>query len=266
MTKDHFAHARDGTPIRYLIQGAPSATRRVALVHSLAMTAEFWDGVAAALAEGWQVLAVDCRGHGVSGKPPGPYSVELLADDLLAVLTHAGWGRVVVGGASMGGCIAMAFAARHAARVAGLALIDTTAWYGPDAARTWEDRAQRVLAGGMTELIGFQKTRWFSDAFRAANPEQVEAAVAIFLRNDVAAYAEACRMLGRCDLRAVLSRFAFPVQVVVGEKDYATPVTMAEALALEIPGAALTVLPGARHFTPLERPAEVAGRISMLAR
>lgn len=266
MPRTETARASDGTPIRYLVWGASNPARRIALVHSLAMTAGFWAGTAAALGEGWEVLAIDCRGHGQSGKPKGPYTVERMADDLASVLDHAGWSRAVVAGASMGGCVALAFAARHAGRVAGLGLVDTTAWYGPDAAEVWEERAQKALSGGMAALIDFQKTRWFSDAFRAANPQGVEEAVAVFLENDVAAYAEACRMLGRCDQRAALAGFGFPVEIVVGEQDYATPVAMAEALARGIPGARLTVLPGARHFTPLEVPGAVAERLARLGR
>jgi len=52
--------------------------------------------------------------------------------------------------------------------------------------------------------------------------------------------------------------------VLVGEEDYATPIAMAEALRRGIPGASLTVLKGARHLTPLERPDEVAVALARL--
>ena len=263
MARSETARAGDGTDIRYVLWGSPNPGRRIALVHSLAMAAEFWAGVAAAL-EGWEVLAIDCRGHGASGKPAGPYTAEQFADDLAAVLDHAGWDRALIGGASMGGCVALAFAARHAARVSGLALIDTTAWYGESAPEVWEERAQKALEDGMAALVPFQKTRWFSDGFREANPQAVETAVAVFLANDLAAYADTCRMLGRCDQRAALPGFGCPVEIVVGEQDYATPVAMAEAMAGAIPGAVLTVLPGVRHFTPLEAPGAVAERVAKL--
>jgi len=166
----------------------------------------------------------------------------------------------------MGGCVALAFAARHPERVDALGLIDTTAWYGPDAPRDWEQRAQKAIDGGLAALIDFQVTRWFSDGFRRDNPDAVRQAVEVFLRNDVAAYAETCRMLGACDLRAALPRFACPVRIVVGEEDYAAPVAMAEAMHAAIPGAALHVLAGVRHLTPLEVPSVVAGHLSELMR
>lgn len=262
----HTAQARadDGTMLNYQIRGASRPGKRLALIHSLAMDADFWSAVAEALAVDFEVLAVDCRGHGKSGKPPGPYSVERFADDLAAVLDHAGWDAATVAGASMGGCVALAFAARHPARLSGLGLVDTTAYYGPAAVEDWEARATKALENGMGALVDFQKTRWFSDTFRATHPEQVDAAIAVFVANDLDAYAETCRMLGRSDQRGVLPRIAVPVEIVVGEEDFATPVDMARKMAEATSAARMTVLESARHFTPLEVPGEVASILSRL--
>jgi 3-oxoadipate enol-lactonase len=236
--------------------------RRAALIHSLAMDREFWRPVAERMDAA--VLLYDCRGHGASPKPPGPYAVEGFADDLALLLDHLGWRSVLVAGASMGGCVALAFMQRHAARACALGLVDTTAWYGPEAPRQWEDRAQKALREGMQALIDFQVTRWFSDGFRAAHPDVVARCVATFLKNDVHAYAETCRMLGAADLRGVLPGIEVPTAVIVGEEDYATPVAMAQELHRGIRGATLSVLQGARHLTPLERPAEIAAQLRRL--
>jgi 3-oxoadipate enol-lactonase len=247
---------------RYVVAGNPRSTRRAALIHSLAMDRGFWRPVAERLDAA--VLLYDCTGHGESAKPAGPYSVEGFADDLARLLDHLGWERALVAGASMGGCVALAFAGKYAKRADALGLVDTTAWYGPDAPRQWEERAQKALDGGLASLVDFQVTRWFSERFRADNSELVQTAVATFLKNDVRAYAESCRMLGRADLRGLLPGMTIPTAVLVGEKDYATPVAMAEALHHEIKGSRLTVLQGARHLTPLERPAEVAAELQRL--
>src|SRR5680860_14582 len=155
----------DGTRIQYQIWGderpEKSGGKRIALVHSLAMDADFWSGVAELLLPEYEVLALDCRGHGRSERAVGPYTVEQFADDLADVLDHAGWEKCLIGGASMGGCVALAFTARHPQRVAGLALIDTTAFYGHQAKGVWEERARKALDDGMSELVDFQKTRWF---------------------------------------------------------------------------------------------------------
>ena len=260
------ARCADGTKIGYRIHGASNAGARIALVHSLAMDHRFWDPVAERLSDEAAVLTFDCRGHGASDKSPGPYTVELFAHDLADLFDHVGWSSAVVAGASMGGCVSLAFADVYPARVQALGLFDTTAWYGPDAQQQWAERADRALEAGLQNLVEFQTTRWFGDRFREENPEIVEDSVRIFLANDVNAYSETCRMLGACDLRAALPHIRVPTRILVGEEDYATPVKMAETLHAGIKGSTLTVLPGARHLTPLEVPDRITAEIETLLR
>jgi 3-oxoadipate enol-lactonase len=250
--------ARDGTRLAYALDG--DGKDGITLVHSLAMDRRFWQPVIERLPV--PVLSYDCRGHGQSDKPNGPYTVELFARDLADLLDHVGWSRALVAGASMGGCVALAFAAAYPARTAALGLIDTTAWYGAEAPRQWAERAAKAAKDGMAALVDFQTTRWFGDAFRAQRPDVVKECVDVFLRNDVPAYVETCKMLGAADLRAALPKV--PTAVVVGEEDYATPVAMAEAMHRGIAGSTLTVLKGARHLTPLEAPDAIAGELRTL--
>ena len=257
---------RDGTRLAYALHGNVhrAAASRIVLIHSLAMDRLFWQPVVEQLADHAAVLTYDCRGHGESDKPKGPYTVELFAGDLADLLDHVGWPSAVVAGASMGGCIALAFAAAHLARTAGLGLIDTTAWYGAEAPKQWAERASRAATAGMAALIEFQTTRWFGDAFRQQRPDVVARCVEVFLRNEVAAYVETCNMLGAADLRAALPAMTMPTAIVVGEEDYATPVAMAEAMHQAISGSTLTVLKAARHLTPLEMPGAVVEELRVL--
>jgi 3-oxoadipate enol-lactonase len=117
---------------------------------------------------------------------------------------------------------------------------------------------------GLSSLVGFQTTRWFGDAFRASHPGVVKQCVDVFLRNDVKAYAETCRMLGSADKRAALADFRLPTAVVVGEEDYATPIAMAQALHDGIAGSTFAILKGARHLTPLEQPERIAAELERL--
>ncbi len=257
--------ASDGCKIVYELHGKRASTRRVVLVHSLAMDHAYWRPVAERLVRaGACAVALDCRGHGVSDKPGGPYAMDRFADDLSDLQDHLGWDKAVVGGSSMGGSVTLAFAARHLPRVAGLALIDTTAWYGEDAPKAWAGRAAAAIDKGLASLIDFQLTRWFGDAFKEAHPEVVKACVDTFLKNDVPAYAATCNMLGGFDLRAALPSLKVPARVAVGEEDYATPPAMAQALHQGIAGSTYLLLPKARHLTPLERPDEVASEIVAL--
>ena len=184
------ATTRDGTRLTYTLQGDAAHGSGIALVHSLAMDRAFWRPVADRLATEMPVLTYDCRGHGQSDKPKGAYTVELFARDLADLLDHVGWRSAIIAGASMGGCISLAFAAAFPARIGALGLIDTTAWYGAEAPKQWAERAGKAAKEGMSALVGFQTTRWFGDAFRAERGDVVKECVDVFLRNDIAAYAE----------------------------------------------------------------------------
>src|SRR5579862_7267167 len=121
---DLAATTRDGTRLAATLYNRDSgAAPRVVLVHSLAMDRSFWRPVAERLAGVASVLTYDCRGHGASGKPAGPVGVARHADDLAELMDHLRWSSALVAGASMGGCISLAFAIAHPARVAALGLI-----------------------------------------------------------------------------------------------------------------------------------------------
>lgn len=255
-----FIQLKDGGALRCVSWGDTGGTP-VLLFHSLAMTGDFWEPVAAHLvAAGYRVLAPDCRGHGGSSLKAG-MTVESAADDAAELLDQLGIASACVAGASMGGSIALAFAARHPARTLALGLVDTTAWYGDNAPRSWAERADKVRAEGFGAMAAFQTTRWFSDAFREANPKVVEDTMAVFMANDVEGYGMACGMLGACDMRPALGSISVPTVVIVGQEDYATPPAMAMAMAEGIAGARLHVLPKLRHLTPLEDPTLVAQRL-----
>jgi 3-oxoadipate enol-lactonase len=231
---------------------------RVALVHSLALDRSVWDGVVAQLEDEAEILIFDCRGHGRSPRTPGPYTAELFARDLAELLDYLGWDNAVVAGCSMGGNVAQAFAANYPARAAALGLIDTTAWYGEDAPAKFKERADAARTTGLRSMIEFQLTRWFSDHFRARRPDVLERTTNTFVGNDVDCYAASCELLGAADARANLGSFTMPTAIVVGEEDYATPVAMAQQLHSTIPQSTLTIIPRARHLTPIECPDRIA--------
>jgi 3-oxoadipate enol-lactonase len=223
-----------------------------------------WSQVMAQLAGDAEILEYDCRGHGASERRPGPYSVALFADDLEAVFDACRWSSATVAGCSMGGCVAQAFAAAYPQRVRGLALIDTTAWYGPTGPQDWKARGARPAKDGFASMVEFQLSRWFSDGFRKSHPEIAEQTRQIFLANTPECYQAACEMLGNADLRDALRGFRMPVSVIVGQEDYATPVAMAEYLHENIANSTLALIPGARHTTPVECAREIAASLGDL--
>ena len=257
----------DGVTIAYTLRAAPNADApRIVLIHSLALDRSIWDGIVERLKNEAQILTYDCRGHGRSERRAGTFTAELFARDLAALLDRVGWQDATVAGCSMGGCVALAFAGLYTERASRLGLIDTTAWYDADAAANFRKRAAAARETGMTGLVDFQVTRWFSDGFRARCPALVNRAIDVFLANDFECYAASCALLGDADLRPHLASFRLPVAIVVGEDDAATPVAMARQLHEAIPQSTLAILPDSRHLTPIERPDQIASELLGLMR
>jgi 3-oxoadipate enol-lactonase len=223
-----------------------------------------WDAVVEGLVDRALLLTYDCRGHGASTRSPGPYQLEGFANDLADLLGHVGWESAHLAGGSLGGSVSLQFSILYPARVQTLGLIDTTAWYGPEAKERWEWRASEALQKGLPDLIEFQQTRWFTDRFREEHPERVAKCRDAFLANDVSCFAATCRMLGAFDLRSGLARLRMPVAILVGEEDYATPPDMARQLEAGIAGATLQIIPQARHLTFVERPEVIVEALTKL--
>ncbi|MFI6344033.1 alpha/beta fold hydrolase [Streptomyces sp. NPDC050560] len=258
------AVTRDGVTLSYTHHPAPAGSPRIAFVHSLALDRSLWSRVTALLEGRAEMVTYDCRGHGRSQRPPGPYTTGQFADDLADLLTHVGWPDATIVGCSMGGCVAQAFAAAHAGRTTGALFVDTTAWYGPTAPADWEQRAAAARAKGLDSLIPFQLTRWFGDAFREREPDLMRHLTEVFTAGDLDSYEATCRMLGTADLRASAPAIPHPVSILVGEDDKATPPAMARALADLVADGPATVVPGTRHLTPLERPTAVTDALAVL--
>ncbi len=114
----------------------------LAFSHSLACNLRMWDGQVAALKERFRILLYDTRGHGQSAAPPGPYTLEALADDLRALLSHLDIQRLHFVGLSMGGMIGQTFAVKYPGLFSSLTLADTTSRYPAEAAALWGARIQ----------------------------------------------------------------------------------------------------------------------------
>ena len=257
----------DGSTIAFTRRDSPKPdAQRLALVHSLALDRSVWDGVVDRLESEAHILTYDCRGHGQSDRRGGAFTAELFARDLAELFDHIGWRHATIAGCSMGGCVALAFGGLYPLRTTRIGLIDTTAWYGEDAPAQFRERAAAAKAKGMQGLVDFQVTRWFSDDFRSANPDVLTRLSEIFVANDFECYAASCALLGDADLRSHLPGFHMPVAIVAGEEDFATPVAMSKYLHEKIPQSSLTVLPQARHLTPVEHPDKIASELLSLMR
>jgi 3-oxoadipate enol-lactonase/4-carboxymuconolactone decarboxylase len=245
--------------IHVLIEGPPGGAPLV-LLHSLGTTAHIWDAQAAALSRSFRVIRPDLRGHGLTGCTPGPYSMAQFADDLAGLMDALGINQFHLGGISIGGLIAQAFAAAHPGRVASLALVDTALAIPP--AQSWTDRAAIVRAQGIGVIADAVIARWVTPGFMDA-PE-TSGLREMLMRTPAEGYAAAAEAIAAADLTVTTSTLQVPAVIVVGDQDLATPVAAAQALNAAIAGSALVIIENAAHIPTVEKPAEVTAALTAL--
>lgn len=224
------------------------------LGHSLACSVRMWDGQIAAFKDRYRVLAYDARGHGASDAPPGPYSLELLAADLKALLDALQVKNPHFCGLSMGGMIGQTFALEYPGVLRTLVLADTTSRYPAEALPVWEERIRTAEAKGMEPLAQPTLERWFTESWRRSNPEALERIRSLIVGTPVAGYVGCSRAIPKINLSARLRELRCPVLVIVGENDPGTPVAMAREIHENAPGSRLVVIPGAAHLSNVEQP------------
>jgi len=223
---------------------------------SLGTAMAMWEPQVAPLAEHLRVIRYDHRGHGASPVPAGPYEIEDLGRDVLALMDRLGLERASVGGVSIGGMVAMWLGANAPDRVDRLVLCFTSAHLPP--ASAWADRAAAVREAGTTEVVADAVVaRWLTPAFAAENPDTQAWLRAMLLATDPEGYAASCGVIERLDLRAALPSIAAPTLVISGSDDEATPPEHQRALADAIPSARLETLSPAAHIGSVERANEV---------
>ena len=252
-----FTRASDGTRIHYEVAGSRRG-EPVLLVQGLGTDLRGWAFQRLALGRRHRLYLVDNRGVGGSGRPPGPYDLEVMADDARAVLDAEGVAAAHVVGASMGGVVAQLLAVRSPERVRSLVLACTACSHQPwrrDLLAGWATLATErgmgaVSAKALRWLIGPRHRRRFGLPLSVLAPLVLNASPAAFA-SQVAA------ILAQPDESAdALADLDVPALVIVGTQDVLTPMADAEELVERIPGAQLVVLSGAAHGLMLDRAGE----------
>ena len=240
---------KDGVRLHYEIEGREDAPVLV-LSNSLGTDLGMWAPQMPALLRHFRVLRHDARGHGQSDVPPGPYSVDQLGADVLALMDHLNIERAHFCGLSMGGMIGMWLGTHHAGRLDRLALCNTAAKIGtPD---TWNPRIAKVEAEGMGSIVDLVLERWFTAGFRQRAPDQVAVVRQMLLDTVPAGYSANCAAVRDMDQRAEIVSIRVPTLVIAGTHDGSTPAADGRAVADAIPGAQYVELDAA-HLSNWEQ-------------
>ena len=241
----------NGIDLNYVVDGEGPW---VVMSHSLACNASMWDEQVAVLKRSFRVLRFDTRGHGASDAPAGAYTLEMLSEDLLALLDGLGITSAHYVGLSMGGMIGMTFALKHPGRFSSLVLCDTSSRVPPEAGPVWDGRIKTAAEQGMEPLVEPTLQRWFTEPFYKSSKAMMARIGQMIRSTPAAGYIGCCHAIPRINLTDRLGAIKCPVQVIVGDQDVGTPVAMSQAIQNAIPGSELVVIPSASHLSNLEQP------------
>jgi 3-oxoadipate enol-lactonase len=229
------------------------------LIHGFPLSAATWREQTAGLAGQFRVIAPDLRGFGRSAVPQGAGTMNLYADDMIALLDHLGLERAAVCGMSMGGYVLLNLLERYPQRVSGACFMVTKAGADDE-----EGRARRLLlaeevlaSGAAAAAAAFSKVL-FAPETAADRPELVAEVLQIMMAAKPAGLAFGLlAMSERADYSGRMDICKVPAVIIGAEEDMAIPPAESRKLAAALPESRLHIIPGAGHMVMMEQPAEV---------
>lgn len=244
-----------GRNISYDLVG-PESGQAVAFSHSLAADLGMWaEQVPALTAAGYRALRVDLRGHGGSGAPPAPYTIDGLADDVIAVMDAAGIDRCHFVGLSIGGMIGQSLGLRHGLRVRSLMLCDTQTESPADAATRWGPRIETInKAGSLEPIADATLGRWFTEDFRKKRPARWKQIRDSIVGCTPTGYTGCAQAIGNFNFTARLGTVKTPALVVCGTDDPSAAPGESRHIASLFSNGAYDDFPGAKHLPNVEQP------------
>lgn len=243
----------NGARLAWRLDG-PEDEPTVMLSNSLMSSHAMWEPQMEALTRHFRVLRYDTRGHGQSEVTPGPYSIELLADDAAALIDLAAVGKVHFVGLSIGGMIGQQLAVRHPSKVLSLSLCDTASEMPPRS--MWEERFSSARAAGIAGLVDGTVKRWFVSSFVEREPTVIGHVRGMILETAVDGYIACGSAVRDMSQTHILGSIKVPTQIIVGREDPACTLAQSEVLQRGIAGAELHVIEDAAHLSNIEKPEE----------
>lgn len=234
----------------------------VVLSHALGCSLGMWDDVARYLSKRYTVLRYDHRGHGGSASLPGPYSMEIFADDAAGLIEQHSHAPVTFVGLVMGGMTGQQLAVRYPHLVRSIVMANAASYFD-DAIRTrLMARIRQAQEQGMAAVADEAMHRWFTPAF-LASPDGAARASALrrsLVAMDPQVYAASCEAMMEVDYGTSNPLIACPTLVIAGAHDDAISVRTAESLCRSISGAELRTLATGR-MSAVEQPQEFANLV-----
>ena len=221
------------------------------LSNSLGTNLHMWDDQVAPWSRHFRLVRYDRRGHGQSSVPKGPYTMERLGRDVLAVIDTLNIAKINWCGLSMGGMVGQWLGAHAPDRVDKLILSNTSSFF-PDKS-IWEGRLKTVRDKGLAAIVDANMERWFTEEFRERNPQAIARMREMFLATKAGGYIGCGEAIRDMDHRPLLAKISAPTLVIAGKHDPATTPEANEFICEHVPNADIAVLDTA-HIANVEQP------------
>jgi 3-oxoadipate enol-lactonase len=239
----------DGCPLHVEVEG-PATAPVLMFSNSLGVDLSMWERQVATFARHFRVVRYDRRGHGRSGVTPGPYSMEQLARDDLAIMDALNLDKVHFCGISMGGMVGQWLGAFAPERIDRLVLSNTSCFY--PLKDPWHDRIKTVRASGIAAIADTVLGIWFTKDFHSREPETIAHFRRMLVSSPVDGYVGCCAAVRDMDHREILAKITAPTLIIAGRHDNSTTIENAEFIRSRIPGAQMTIL-NAAHISNVEQ-------------
>ena len=237
--------------LHYTLEG-PEGAPVLVMSNSLGTSLSMWEDQTPTLREHFRLLRYDHRGHGGSPVPPDPYGIDVLGQDVFALLDRLGIESFSFCGLSLGGMVGMWVASHAPGRVERLVLCCTSAKLGPP--ENWASRAATIRSEGLESVREASMERWFTPEFRQKSPETVKWSGRMLLGTPAEGYAGCCEVIRDMDLTRNLGDIQAPTLIIAGAEDEATPVDHSEFIHNSVPDSRLEVVSQAAHLANVEQP------------
>ena len=241
----------NGASIAYALEG-PEDKDIVILSNSLMSTMDMWKPQIPVLHNEFQTLRYDTRGHGQSEITSGPYSISLLANDVLHMMDGLRIEKAHFVGLSMGGMIGQYLGANHADRFYSLGLCDTASEM--PTLDMWNDRISTARNEGIEGLVEGTLQRWFTPSYRESNKSDIDFVADMIRTTQVDGYIANATAVRDMSLTAFLKYISVPTLVMTGREDPACTLEASEIIHEQVAGSKLVVIDDAAHLSNIEKP------------
>ncbi|MDC1287884.1 alpha/beta hydrolase [Gammaproteobacteria bacterium] len=239
----------------YEISGAADGPV-IVLIHGLGLNRQVWQKYLSRLGQRYCILTYDLYGHGDSAAPPQTPDLTLFSEQLIGLMDELAIQQCTLVGFSLGGMINRRVAIDHPDRVTALAILNSPHDRGSEAQARAERQALDAAAGGPGATLEAAIQRWFTSEFRASHDDFVERVRGWVLANDPDIYAQCRQVLaaGVVELIRPQPPISHPTLIMTCEHDSGSTPEMSQAIASEIEGAGVIIVPNLKHMGLAENP------------